>query len=94
MPVTVYLDGSGTHDDSEIVTLSACAVANELIEGFRLRWNETLRVHDLSSLHMREIGTWPYDRRAPIERDIFNLLGQFSQELFYLRICSVVLADH
>jgi hypothetical protein len=69
-------------------------MADELVEAFRRRWNETLRVHDLSSLHAREMGKWPHERRAAIERDVFNLLGQFSQEFFYLRICSVVLADH
>jgi hypothetical protein len=94
MPVTAYLDGSGTHVDSEILTLSACVMADELIEVFRRRWNEALRIHGLSGLHMREVGTWPYERRAPIERDILNLLGQFSQEFFYFRICSVSLADH
>jgi hypothetical protein len=94
MPMTVYLDGSGTHDDSEILTLSACGIADHLIEPFSRRWQETLREHGLECLHMREVNGFPDERRIPIERDIFRLLGDFSQEFFYNLICSVNLADH
>jgi len=73
------------------MTLSACAMADELINHSCDHWTQTLRAYGLNSLHMSNLSL-PAGCRDRLECDIFNLLGEFRREFFYLRVCSVVLA--
>lgn len=97
MPMTVYADGSGTHGDSEILTLAVCVMASEVIEPFMELWNGTLARHGLTELHMRKFD-WsfsgmPTDAQQII-CDILNAISRFSRDFLYLRSCSVVKADY
>src|ERR1017187_1308451 len=97
MPMTVYADGSGTHGDSEILTLAVCVMASEVIEPFMDLWNGTLARHGLTELHMRKFD-WsfsgmPTDAQQII-CDILNAISRFSRDFLYLRSCSVVKADY
>jgi len=96
MPMTAYVDGSGTHRDSEILTLAVCVMASEVITPFTELWNGTLARHGLSELHMRKFersNGMPTDTVQTI-CDILNAIGRFSRDFLYLRSCSVVKADY
>ena len=94
MPVTVYFDGSGTHPESKLLTLTACGIADHLVDDLRDRWIATLRKHGVASLHMRTFSEVPEQAQAPLLCDLLNSCAHLWSEFFYFRICSVVLADY
>src|SRR3569832_1978775 len=94
MPVTVYFDGSGTHPASEVLTLTACGIADHLVDGLRDRWGAALRKHGVARLHMRRFSDVPEQVQLPLLSDLLNSCAHFWTEFFYFRICSVLLSDY
>jgi hypothetical protein len=94
MPVSVYFDGSGTHPGSELLTLTACGIADHLVDDLRDRWSAALRKHGVASLHMRTFSDLPVPVREPLLCDLLNCCAQLWSEFFYFRICSVLLGDY
>ncbi len=93
MPITVYVDGSGMHDDSDILTLAAYVMESRVIEPFNQRWSATLKLHKMTALHMRQLDL-SAGGTGPLICDLLNVLSGFSQEFQYLRTCSIVMEDY
>lgn len=93
MPMTVYVDGSGTHDDSDILTLATCVMDSELIEAFNGAWNQELQRFGLEALHLRTLNRSASGANQLIG-ELIKVLSRFSQEFLYVRTCSVVIADY
>jgi hypothetical protein len=93
MPITAYVDGSGMHDGSDILTLAAYVVDSGLIEPFSLEWNKALAANGLTALHMRTLDQSASGTQRTI-CDLLNVLSGFSQEFQYLRTCSVIMTDY
>ena len=94
MPITVYVDGSGT-GDSPVLTLAAYAMEDGLLAPFATKWNETIQRHGVQQLHMRKLGDGgDAGRSGQMICDLFNVFHNFREEFFYFRVCSVVRSDH
>jgi hypothetical protein len=63
MPMTVYVDGSGMHDGSDVLTLSAFAMDSELIEPFNRDWNETADSKTTPGLQVADLFAWLLNRQ-------------------------------
>jgi hypothetical protein len=93
MPMTVYVDGSGMHDGSGVLTLSAFAMDSELIEPFNRDWNGKLSRYGLAALHMRELNQ-SVSGSGELVGMLIEVMSRFSREFMYVRTCSVVMTDY
>jgi hypothetical protein len=93
VPMTVYVDGSGTHGPSDVLTLAACVMDSELIEPFNGAWNHKLERHGVAALHMRTLKQSASGTKQLIS-ELIEVLNRFSQEFLYMRTCSVVMTDY
>jgi hypothetical protein len=96
LPITVYLDGSGTHG-SDVLTLAACVLADDLLDSFNQQWREAIKALGLQCLHMRTFNNLAATEPEMVQarlRAVLNVCGQFRQKFFYIQTCSVLMDDY
>jgi hypothetical protein len=98
LPVTAYLDGSGTHG-WPILTLAAVVVEDSLLDALSSEWTRALTAFGMPSLHMRlfhDLATKAPHRAEELRCAILSLLSRLGagQGYLYARSRSVITADH
>ncbi len=91
LPITAYLDGSGIHKESPILTLATCVIEDGHISRLESLWRETLKRHGLERLHMREMELRSME---PLFSDLANVFAELDSGFLYVRSCSVLLSDY
>src|SRR3954453_10629547 len=90
MPISVFMDGSGTHG-GDLLTLGACVISDNQLVGFNSRWASMLSQMSLPALHMRELRTKEERTAHDILAAAFNVLGEFRTEFLYFATCTVMM---